>query len=110
MEIQQRLELFYKRLTDAAPAASAEEALALVCRLIEEVEAEFCPVPRETPPPEDFTGRMYAPQEDRIDRRRDGIIIAEMRHHRTTCFANGGIVIVHKPSNVTALHKEGKKR
>ena len=66
MDITQRLELFFRRLAEAPPAASAEEALRLVCRLREEVEEEFCAVPRENPPPEHFTGRMYAPQEDRV--------------------------------------------
>ena len=51
MDIPQRLAEFFHRLQAAPAAASAEEALALVCRLIEEVENEFCPLPREQQPP-----------------------------------------------------------
>ena len=65
MNIQERLAIFYRRLEASPPAGSADEALNLVCRLIEEVEDELCPLPREEPPPKHFTGRMYAPKKDR---------------------------------------------
>ena len=66
MNIQERLQIFFRRLEAAPPADSAGEAMALVCQLIEQVEDEFCPMPRENPPPLVFSGRMYAPQADRI--------------------------------------------
>jgi hypothetical protein len=109
MEIQQRLELFFKRLMDAAPAASAEEALALVCRLMEEVEEELCPVPKQTPAPTDFTGRMYPPQADRIRLMEGGILRANTRHHRIFCRPSGAIDIWHVPSKKHILSKTGKR-
>jgi len=51
MEIHRRLEIFLERWRTAPACHTAEEALALVCGLIEEVEDEFSPGPREEPPP-----------------------------------------------------------
>ncbi len=109
MDITQRLELFFRRLADAPPAASAEEALRLVCRLMEEVEEEFCPVPKENPPPEHFTGRRYAPQKDRVRLKEGGILRANTRHHRVYCRPNGGIDIWHVPSDTHILSKAGER-
>jgi hypothetical protein len=110
MEIHQRLGIFFQRLQAAPAASTAQEAMSLVCRLIEQVEDEFCPVPRRSPPPIQFSGRMYAPPTDRISTSPDGRIVAETRHHRVTCFADGRIVIVHKPGGRIGLAKEGAKR
>ena len=74
MEIHQRLTLFYQRL-DAEPAAkTADEALALICRVLEEVEVAHCPVPKALVAPEVFDGRMYPPQPDNVQRLRNGSI------------------------------------
>ena len=60
MNIQERLAIFFRRLEATPPATNAEDAMNLVCRLIEEVEDEFCPLPRENPPPGlRFTGRVH---------------------------------------------------
>ena len=109
MDITQRLELFFRRLAEAPPAASAEEALRLVCRLIEEVEAEFCPVPRENPAPTDFTGRMYPPQADKIYPGLDGSIKADTRRHRIYCAPDGRIAIIQKKFDTLVLNKPGRR-
>lgn len=94
--------MFFQRLEAAPPTGSAEEALALVCRLIEEVEDEFCPLPRETPPPMlRFTGRMYAPQKDRIFPLEDGGLLAEARRHRIFCHLDVGFEL--RTQTTTAL-------
>jgi hypothetical protein len=94
MNIQERLAIFFRRLEAAPPAKSAKEAVALVCKLIEEVEDEFCPLPRENPPPQlRFTGRMYAPQPDRIFPLANGVLMAATRRHLIFCHANGAIQI-----------------
>jgi hypothetical protein len=111
MNIQERLEVFYRRLKTAPPAANADEAMNLVCRLIEEVEDEFCPVPREEPPPFlRFTGRMYAPQKDRIFLLEDGGLLAEARHHRIFCRTDGGIQIENASEDRIVLIKGGRKK
>jgi hypothetical protein len=111
MNIQERLEIFFQRLKAAPPANTAEEAMALVCRLIEEVEDEFCPLPRETPPPQlRFTGRMYAPQADRIRRLEGGQLVAATRRHRIYCQPGGAILIRVVHNNDIVLTKEGAKR
>ena len=109
MDIQRRLEVFFARLAEAPPSATAEESLALVCRLIEEVEDEHCPVPREKPAPSDFTGRMYAPQSDRIEHLPEGTIMALTRRHRIYCCANGQINVFHKITKALVLSKDGKR-
>jgi hypothetical protein len=109
MELHQRLAEFFRRLQAAPSAGSAEEALALVCRLIEEVEDELCPLPREDPPPFRFTGRMYAPMPDRIRRTQDSGFVANTLRHRVHCHPDGGITIVHVPKGLIELVKEGRK-
>ncbi|HYT59575.1 MAG TPA: hypothetical protein VEL06_05360 [Haliangiales bacterium] len=109
MEIHERLAIFYRRLEAAAPATNADEALNLVCRLIEQVEDEFCAVPREEPPPLKFTGRMYPPQQDRVRRLPEGGVVANTRRHRIYCQPDGTISIVHVPSRKTVMTKDGRK-
>lgn len=108
MDLHQRLTEFFKRLEVAPPAANAEEAFALVCRLIEEVEDELCPVPRQDPPPLLSTGRMYAPKEDHVKRFANGLIVADARHHRIYCRADGGISIVPRKWDWQVFTKLGK--
>jgi hypothetical protein len=107
MEIHQRLAEFFRRLEAAAPANTAEGALQLVCRLIEEVEDELCPLPREEPPPLLFSGRMYAPRPDHVRRLPRGTLVANTRHHRIYCQPDGSIRIEHIPDRKTVLAKDG---
>ena len=110
MNIRDRLQLFFLRLEAAPAVASADEAMALVCRLIEQVEDEFCPWPRENPPPLVFTGRMYAPQADRMRRLPGGQLVANTRQHRIYCQPDGEIMIEHIPSRRTVLFKQGQTK
>lgn len=109
MDIHQRLSEFFRRLTAAPPAATADEAIALVCRLIEEVEDEHCPVPRTEPPPLAFTGRMYAPREDYIHRLPDGSLTASTRRHRILCRWDGAITVVHMTDKSVVFTKPGRQ-
>lgn len=110
MDLHQRLAEFFKRLEAAPPAANAQEALDLLCRLIEEVEDELCPVARQDPPPLTSTGRMYAPQADRVKRLPNGRIVADARHHRIYCQADGSISIAYVSNKVESplFYKAGK--
>ena len=81
----------------------------LVCRLIEEVEGEFCPSPREEPPPYRWTGRMYAPQKDSMDSGPDGSIVADTRRHRIVCARDGGVSVEHSLTEKILMSKEGKR-
>jgi hypothetical protein len=108
MDLQQRLAEFFQRLVAAPPAATADEAMALVCRLIEAVEDELCPFPRTEPPPLDFTGRMYAPQADRMTRQPDGSLTASTRRHRIICGRDGAITIVHMADKSVVFTKPGR--
>ena len=110
MDIQQRLAEFFRRLDAAPPVASAGEALALVCRLIEDVEDELCPVPRIEPPPLGFTGRMYAPREDHIQRQPDGALAASTRRHRILCQADGAITVIHMTDKSVVFTKPARPR
>jgi len=107
MDIHERLAEFFRRIESAPAAASADEAMRLVCHLIEQVEDEFCQVPRENPPPIKFSGRMYAPKRDRMRRLPKGQLVADARHHRIYCQSDGGISIVHMPSRKPVMTKNG---
>jgi hypothetical protein len=109
MDIHERLQVFFQKLADAPPAASAEEALALVCQTIEAVEDEFCSVPRETPAPLHFTGRMYAPQADHIRIQPCGALVADTRGHRVYCQPDGALSIVALPKRRTVFEKPGAR-
>lgn len=85
----------------------------LVCRLIEQVEDEFCPLAREEPAPILFTGRMYAPQKDRMRRiLPQGTIVADTRHHRVFCQPTGEISILRMSrfTTQTVFLKKGRKQ
>src|SRR5205085_9113100 len=85
----------YQRLRTAPAAKSAEEAFGLICRTLEEVENEFCPVPKKHPPPRGFDGRMYLPQRDRIEFIEDGAWWIETRRHRIRIERGGSFRIFH---------------
>jgi hypothetical protein len=93
MELHERLKIFFTRLQAAPPVRDAEEALALICRLIDEVEDEFCNIPRSTPPPKQPSGRMYPPQSDSIYRSEKGIIRIRTAGHIIICTPDGAIRI-----------------
>ncbi len=108
MEIPERLDIFLSRLRAAPACATAEEALALVCWLIEAVEDEYCHSQREEPPPMHFTGRMYAPRGDYVRRMEHGGLIATTRHHRIYCRMDGSIGLIHIPTKRNVLEKPGQ--
>ena len=60
MDLQERLKVFLERMQAAPACGNAQDALALVCRVMEEVEDDHSPIAREVPPLLGFTGRMYA--------------------------------------------------
>lgn len=107
MEIHQRLQIFYERLAAAPPCSTAQEALALVCRLIEEVEDEFCPMPRHDPPPIARTGRMYKPQADSVRRLTGGVIQARTSGHVIFCRRDGSIAICRRGKVEVEFEKAG---
>ena len=98
ISIQERLDVLYRRLRLAPRATSAGEALRQLCATLEQVEDEFSGVSKQTPPPPptDFDGRMYCPDEDHIARRADGSVLALTRGHRIEIAAEGKLRIVNK--------------
>lgn len=108
MELHERLAVFFQRLAAAPPANSATEALALVCRLIEEVENEFSPIPRSDPPPRRATGRMYPPLADYIFSEPGGSLRAETRRHTMRFAADGSIRIALRENPSIAFSKPGR--
>ena len=106
MDIHQRLAIVYQRLGQAPVANTAEEALALICTVLETVEAEFCPVPKADPPPMTFDGRMYPPQQDNMQRQSDGSLRIKTRGHRIVIAPDGGFTIYR--GRVVEFHKRGR--
>ena len=93
MDIRERLAIFYQRLGRAPLAGHAAEAFDLICRVLDEVECEFCDIPKTNPPPRHFTGRMYPPQPDNISVRGDGSWLIKVRRHRIVIESNGAFRI-----------------
>jgi hypothetical protein len=109
MNIQERLEIFYKRLAAAPPAKNAEEAFVLICGTLEKVEREFCPLPKKNPPPHSFDGRMYLPQNDSIEFRKDGSWWIKARRHRIVIEPNGSFCIYRVVDAEETLSEEFRK-
>ncbi len=105
MELHERLKIFFERLRSAPTCRTAEEALEQTCRVMEEVENEFCEIPIQRPPPQIFTGRMYRPQPDRIFRSDDGHIRAETRRHTLHFSPDGSIRIIRTGSGMVEFSK-----
>jgi hypothetical protein len=106
-----RLQEYFRRLTDAPPASSADEALALVCDLLDEVEDELSGIPKREPPPSPgmSDGRMYPPLADRIKHYPDGGLIAISRAHTVEIASDGSITIVNKKSKEIEIIKAGRR-
>ena len=109
MSIEQRLAILYERLQAAPAAKTAEQAFALICRTLEAVEAEFCPVPPTSPAPKSFDGRMYLPQMDSIKVRDDGSWWVITRRHRIAIRQDGSFVI-YREMPAKRLVEEFQKR
>ena len=107
MEQHERLKIFFERLLLAPPCASAEEAIRLVCHLIEEVENEFCPIPRTATPPKIPTGRMYPPQADSMRHMNSGHIRARTAGHVILCAPDGSIRIENSRKRLVEIVKPG---
>ena len=108
MDIQQRLEIFYTRLGNTPIAHDAEEAFRLICSTLEDVENEFCRVPKKNPPPQSFDGRMYLPQADNIWKSEDKSMWVRTRHNLVSIKSDGGFAIFRQMPRKTLL-KEFQK-
>lgn len=97
--LRERLDEFYRRLLAAPKTSTADEALSLLGRTLNEVEDELSGVAKADPPPPppgEADGRMYPPQEDFIRRYPDGSLTAETRRHTIDITADGQITIRHR--------------
>lgn len=107
--LQERVAEFYRRLGSAPAVNSADEALALLARTLDEVEDEMSGIPKKTPapPPRKPDGRMYPPQSDFILRHSaDGRITAKTRGHMIEISADGCITIRNKRTKDVEFRKE----
>lgn len=105
LSLPERLDELFRRLAAAPAVSSADEALALVGSVLEQVEDEFSGVPKHPNPPLKFTGRMYPPQEDHIARHPDGSLTATTRRHSIEIGRDGAILIRSFDSGFVCLDK-----
>jgi hypothetical protein len=91
----QRLAEVFRRLARADPATSHDEAYALLCATINEVEDEFTSIPYDPPTPPDDDGRLYPPFADsaRPEKGRSDIARYRSRGHYVKIRDNGAIGI-----------------
>jgi hypothetical protein len=103
----ERLKIVFERLQNAPAAKAADEAMAIMNRVLEEVEDEFGGVPKDPNPGLIPSDRMYPPEADNIARDPNGNIIANSRRHSTTFGKDGSIVITRRQTGVIVLRKAG---
>ncbi len=107
VSIHERLKEFYRRLNQASPAKSADEALKLVCDTLNQVEDELSGISRQNPPPSPNKpdGRMYLPLEDYTKRNSDGSITAKSKAHTINIGSNGSITIINRRTKKIEFQK-----
>lgn len=94
----ERLQIFFERLKNHAPAASESEARQILAILLEQVEDEYSGVPAEPESPE----RMYPPLDDnRVPISQSPEIVRyRSKGHRTFIRGDGAILIADLKWNV----------
>jgi hypothetical protein len=102
----ERLTIFNHRLLNAAPANSADDALALLTRTMDEVEDAFSGVAKVENPGLKYAGRMYAPRQDFITRLPNGGLQAKTAGNTIVFGPDGSIEILDRAGNVV-LKKAG---
>lgn len=93
---RERLEEFYRRLGLAPAASTYDEALALIRKIMNDVEDELSGVPMDPDPPlKSDDGRMYPPKGDLVFEipGRPAVIGLQSRRHHSLVGDNGAIEI-----------------
>ncbi|WP_162006864.1 RHS repeat-associated core domain-containing protein [Roseimaritima sediminicola] len=102
----ERLAEFYRRLANAPGAKSADEALDLIGKTLDDVEDAYSGVAKSKNPGLEYDGRMYPPQSDNIRRTSDGCIQVRTKGNRIDIGKKGDIEITDLDGN-TILSKPG---
>jgi hypothetical protein len=107
VDIQQRLQEFYRRLDELPPFASHDEAFAEISRVLTEIEDEFSGVPRDpTGMPKKTDGRMYPPvsayakQCDLPD-----VVLYVQTGHQKYIGNNGAVLIVNRRTGIPVMDR-----
>jgi hypothetical protein len=99
LSLQERLAIYFERLKAAPPATSAQEAIELINKTLDEVEDEYSGIPKNPNPSLKFDGRMYPVQSDFIrpnPNDEDGYIL-RTRGHEIYVYKDGRILIIVRP-------------
>ncbi len=97
---EDRLKIFFGRLRVAAKPKNSEGALNLIIKTLAEVEDTYSGVKGVEKPGLKYTGRMYPPFADNIERFSDGRIIAQTKGHVINIAQNGEITVVDKAGKI----------
>ena len=105
---EQRLKLFFERLSEAPVATSAEEAFQLLAETLNRIEDAHSGVPFD-PSNWQSDGRLYPPQEDskRSVDGRENLHRYRSRGHNTFISSDGAILILDLSKNVI-FEKSGR--
>lgn len=107
LPLHERIRLLYERLQNAPPCRTADEALGLICVVLEAVEDEWSGVPRDPNPTKEFEGRMYPPQGDSITLTGDGGKRVRTKGHQIFLEANGTITFKRLSNHTVEFVKQG---
>jgi hypothetical protein len=88
--------IYFERLKNAPTANSAEEAIDLIAKTLDQVEDEFSGIPKNPSPSLEPDGRMYPPQADYTVANPDipGGYIQTTRGHKIYINPDGSIRMV----------------
>jgi hypothetical protein len=100
-----RLKSYYYILENAEKTENAEETLAMLNSKLIEIENCHSGVTAEKNPPLKYTGRMYPIQDDYIDRKEDGRIIALSKGNKIIIEPNGEFKILNRMDDSLILDK-----
>ena len=108
LSVRERLTIFFERLRQAPPCASADDALALVCQTLDAVEDEWSGIEKNPNAGFKFDGRMYPPRADFTYPQSDGSKIALIKGHEVRLGINGSISIRSRSSGAEEFSKGGQ--
>jgi hypothetical protein len=100
-----RLKCFYYCLETAPRTANAEQTIQLINNTIRKIENDYSGIAENPNPSLKSDGRMYPIQDDYIDRKTNGVIVALTRGNRIIIDPNGSFKILDRRTEDLLLEK-----
>lgn len=107
---QERLQLFYQKLTESKAASNVDEAVKLINNTLDGVEDAFSGAKKQSGIPTYNDGRMYGILDDKfLTRNKDGSVTALTRGNRIEISKDGGFKVFDRKNGNLIFEKPAKK-